>query len=62
MFIPLLVITGISLLVLIVGVAWWLASSGETRRRRGPEVGAEVMRGLDGESGSGFGAALSREC
>ena len=53
MFIALLVLTAISLLALIAGTAWWLASSGETRRRRGAEVGVDIMGGLDAGEGAG---------
>jgi hypothetical protein len=38
-----LVFAGLSLVVLIVGGVLTLALSGQTRRRSGPEVGAEMM-------------------
>jgi len=49
-FIVLLVLTILGGVALIAGFAWLLASSGQTRRRSGPEVGAEVFGALsDGD-------------
>jgi hypothetical protein len=68
-----LVLTIVSGAVLIVGFAWWLAASGKTTRRSGPDVGAEIMGGQasdDQEVGltlleksvfAGKGAAVERE-
>jgi hypothetical protein len=69
----LIVLTAISLIVLIVGLVWWLAGSGKTTRRSGPEVGAEIMGGmgnddpemgatlLDKSAFAGKGVAVERE-
>jgi hypothetical protein len=43
MLIVLLILTGLSVVALIVGFAWTLMISGENRRRSGPDVGAEIM-------------------
>jgi hypothetical protein len=43
MLIFFLILTGLSLLILIGGIVWTVVVSGETRRRSGPEVGAEMM-------------------
>jgi hypothetical protein len=38
-----IVLTVLSLAALVAGMAWALATSGETRRRSGPDVGAEII-------------------
>jgi len=43
MFILFLALTGLSVVALIVGTVWTAVVSGQTRRRSGPEVGAEIM-------------------
>jgi hypothetical protein len=43
MFILFLALTGLSVLALIVGAAWTAIVFGQTRRRSGPEVGAEMQ-------------------
>ena len=43
MFILFLVLTGLSVVALIVGTVWSAVAFGQTRRRSGPEVGAEIM-------------------
>ena len=53
MFVLLLALTVLSLIVLIVGFIWLLASRGQTTRRRGPDVGAEIMTGLGEEDEEG---------
>jgi hypothetical protein len=56
MFVLLLALTILSLIVLIVGFIWLLASRGQTTRRSGPDVGAEIMTGMgDGVDGDGDG-------
>jgi hypothetical protein len=50
-FISFLVLTGLSAIAMITGFAWMLATSGRTRRRSGPEVGAEIMGGQMAEEG-----------
>ena len=46
MFILFLALTILSLIVLIVGFIWLLTSRGQTTRRSGPDVGAEIMTGM----------------
>ena len=46
MFVLFLALTILSLIVLIVGFIWLLASRGQTTRRSGPDVGAEIMTGM----------------
>ena len=46
MFVLFLVLTILSLIVLIIGFVWLLTSRGQTTRRSGPEVGAEIMTGM----------------
>jgi hypothetical protein len=43
MFIPFLALTGLSVVALMVGTIWTALVAGQTRRRSGPEVGAEMM-------------------
>jgi hypothetical protein len=43
MFILFLALTGLSVMALIVGTAWTAVVFGQTRRRSGPEVGAEMQ-------------------
>jgi hypothetical protein len=43
MFILFLALAGLSVVALIVGTVWTAVVFGETRRRSGPEVGAEIM-------------------
>ncbi len=43
MFVFFLVLTVISVLVMIAGVAWWLIATGKPTTRSGPDVGAEIM-------------------
>jgi len=43
MFILFLALTGLSVVALIVGTVWTAVVFGQTRRRSGPEVGAEIM-------------------
>jgi hypothetical protein len=43
LFILFLALTGLSVVALIVGTVWTAIVAGETRRRSGPEVGAEIM-------------------
>lgn len=45
MFAIVMVFAAISLIALVAGVTWWLAVSGRTTRRSGPDVGAEIMGG-----------------
>lgn len=68
MVILFLVLTGFSLVALVAGVVLMLASRGETRVRRGPQVGAEMMAGeadeetIHGVSAfKGKGIAVERE-
>ena len=46
MFVLFLALTVLSLIVLIVGFIWLLTSHGQTTRRSGPDVGAEIMTGM----------------
>ena len=46
MFFLLLALTILSLIVLIVGFIWLLTSRGQTTRRSGRDVGAEIMTGM----------------
>ena len=46
MFVLFLALTILSLIVLIVGFIWLLAARGQTTRRSGPDVGAEIMTGM----------------
>ena len=46
MFVLFLALTILSLVVLIVGFVWLLGSRGQTIRRSGPDVGAEIMTGM----------------
>ena len=46
MFVLFLALTILSLIVLIVGFIWLLASQGRTTRRSGRDVGAEIMTGM----------------
>ena len=50
MFVLFLALTILSLIVLIVGFIWLLASRGQTTRRSGPDVGAEIMTGMGDET------------
>ena len=55
MFILFLVLTGLSLVDLIAGTIWTAVAFGQTRRRSGPEVGAEMTaermaRGTEGHT------------
>ena len=55
MLILFLVLTGVSLMDLIVGTIWTAVAFGQTRRRSGPEVGAEttaerMARGTEGHT------------
>ena len=43
MFILFLALTGLSVVTLIAGTVWTAVVFGQTRRRSGPEVGAEIM-------------------
>lgn len=43
MLILLIILTVLSAATLIAGAAWALTTSGETRRRSGPDVGAEII-------------------
>jgi hypothetical protein len=43
MFILFLALTGLSVVALIVGTVWTALVAGQTHRRSGPEVGAEMM-------------------
>jgi hypothetical protein len=73
MFVLFVVLTVISAIALIVGVIWWLATSGKTTRRSGPDVGAEIMGGstsdddevsmtlLEKSAFVGKGVAIERE-
>jgi len=65
-----LVLTGLGAACMITGFTWLLVTSGQTRRRSGPEVGAETMAGQMGDEGEelasgtvfkGTGVAVSRE-
>ena len=46
MFVLFLALTILSLIVLIVGFIWLLTAHGQTTRRSGPDVGAEIMTGM----------------
>jgi hypothetical protein len=55
MLIVFLVLTGLSVVDLIVGTVWTAVAFGQTRRRSGPEVGAEMTaermaRGTEGHT------------
>jgi len=55
MLIPFLVLTGVSLVDLIIGTIWTAVAFGQTRQRSGPEVGAEMTaermaRGMEGHT------------
>ena len=55
MFILFLVLTGLSVVDLIAGTIWTAVAFGQTRRRSGPEVGAEMTaermaRGTEGHT------------
>jgi hypothetical protein len=50
MFVLFLALAVLSLIILIVGFIWLLTSRGQTTRRTGPEVGAEIMTGLGNEN------------
>lgn len=43
MLILFLILTGLSLVALVAGTAWTLLQQGETRRRSGPDAGAEIL-------------------
>jgi hypothetical protein len=43
MLILFVILTGLSVVALVAGTAWTLLQQGETRRRSGPEVGAEIV-------------------
>ena len=49
MFVPFLVLTILSLIILIVGFIWLLTAQGQTTRRSGRDVGAEIMAGMGNE-------------
>ncbi len=53
MLIPLIVLTAVSFIAAIGGGIWWVVSTGQMRTRSGPEVGAEVMAGLEEEATDG---------
>jgi hypothetical protein len=52
MFVLFLVLTILSLILLVVGAIWMLAGRGQTTRRSGRDVGAEIMNGI-GDDGDG---------
>lgn len=69
MFVLFLALAGLSAVAMISGFAWWLMTSGQTRRRSGSEVGAEIMGGRASDEGKalvegtffkGMGVAVSR--
>jgi hypothetical protein len=43
MLIPLILLTALSLVVMIAGIAWTLALSGQVRTRTGADMGAAMM-------------------
>ena len=43
MFVIFLVLAGLSLIVLVIGSIWMLSGQGQTTRRSGRDVGAEIM-------------------
>jgi hypothetical protein len=49
MFVLFLALTILSLIVLIVGFIWLLTARGQTTRRSGRDVGAEIMTGMGAE-------------
>ena len=72
MVILFLVLTGLSVVDLIAGTVWTAVAFGQTRRRSGPEVGAEMTagrmaRGTEGHTRpqyvyfAGEGAAVEKE-
>jgi len=46
MFVLFLVLAGLSLILLVVGTVWLLSGRGQTTRRSGRDVGAEIMGGI----------------
>lgn len=63
MFLLFLVLTIISLIALITGFIWILASRGNVERRSGPQSGAEVMSAVmeDDEEDDGVPLSTSKE-
>ena len=53
MFVFFLVLAILSLILLIIGTIWLLAGGGQTTRRSGRDVGAELMGGIGGEDDEG---------
>ncbi len=53
MFVFFLVLAILSLILLSIGAIWLLAGGGQTTRRSGRDVGAELMGGIGGEDGEG---------
>jgi hypothetical protein len=46
LFVLFLVLAGLSLILLVIGSIWMLSDQGQTTRRSGRDVGAEIMGGL----------------
>jgi hypothetical protein len=57
MFVFFLVLAILSLILLVVGTIWLLAGGGQTTRRSGPDVGAELMGGIGDENDEGIPVA-----
>jgi hypothetical protein len=57
MFVFFLVLAILSLILLVVGTIWLLAGGGQTTRRSGPDVGAELLGGIGGEDDEGIPVA-----
>ena len=57
MFVFFLVLAILSLILLIIGTIWLLAGGGQTTRRSGRDVGAELMGGIGGEDDEGVPVA-----
>ena len=57
MFVFFLVLAILSLILLVIGTIWLLAGRGQTTRRSGRDVGAELMGGMGDEDGEGVPVA-----
>jgi hypothetical protein len=57
MFVFFLVLAILSLILLVIGTIWLLAGRGQTTRRSGRDVGAELMGSIGSEDGEGVPVA-----
>lgn len=57
MFVLFLVLAILCLIPLVVGTVWMLAGRGQTTRRSGSDVGAEIMGGIGGDDDEGVPVA-----